>query len=251
MSATQDATCSAVGGSPARWRSCSRTEPMSIEWACSARPAVPSTSSVEPPPMSTTRTGSGAGPVRLRTAPSKASAASCSPVRMSGATPSRSSTPPHEHLAVAGVAHRGRGAQPDPGRAVAPGWWPRSRPAPRTSAPAPRPPAGRSRRRPGRAGRCATRAPRCAGRSPTSSRMVLVPQSIAATVSLIGVDTRSGRPPVAQLVEDLVAERVHATTLGESLRGQHVQALHAVGHAPGGDAVDLRDAAELALGPAR
>ena len=31
MSATQAATCSAVGGSSWRWRSCSRTEPMSIE----------------------------------------------------------------------------------------------------------------------------------------------------------------------------------------------------------------------------
>ena len=58
MSATQAATSAAVGGSECRCRSCSRTEPMSIEWAASGAPAAPSTSSVEPPPMSTTSTGS-------------------------------------------------------------------------------------------------------------------------------------------------------------------------------------------------
>ena len=63
------------------------------------------------------------------------------------------------------------------------------------------------------------------------------------------LDARTGRPPVAQLVEHLVAERVDAAALGQRLRGQHVQALDPVGHAAGRDAVDLRHAAEL--GPGR
>jgi hypothetical protein len=58
MSATQAATSSLVGGSVWRWRSCSRTDPMSIETARRSSPW-PSTSSVDPPPMSTTSTGSG------------------------------------------------------------------------------------------------------------------------------------------------------------------------------------------------
>ena len=56
MSARQAATCPAVGGSACRCRSCSRTEPMSIEPAASGadRPRI---SSVDPPPTSTTSTG--------------------------------------------------------------------------------------------------------------------------------------------------------------------------------------------------
>ena len=84
--------------------------------------------------------------------------------------------------------------------------------------------------------------------------MVLVPQSIAAT----GVTGPTARPsathgPAAHhspsSVEHLVAERVDAAALGERLAGEHVQALDPVGHAARGDAVDLRDVAEL--GPGR
>ena len=73
-----------------------------------------------------------------------------------------------------------------------------------------------------------------------SSLMVLVPQSIAATVTVSHLDAGTRRPPVAELVEHLVAERVHAAALGQRLAGQHVQALDPVRHAAGGDAVDLR-----------
>ena len=59
MSATHAATSSAVGGSACRCRSWSRTDPMSIE-TDSRGPPRPSTSSVDPPPMSTTSTGSAA-----------------------------------------------------------------------------------------------------------------------------------------------------------------------------------------------
>ena len=60
-SATQAATSSRAGGSLRRWRSWRRTEPMSMEVAHRCSPS-PSTSSVDPPPMSTTSTGSaGAG----------------------------------------------------------------------------------------------------------------------------------------------------------------------------------------------
>jgi hypothetical protein len=53
----------------------------------------PRISSVDPPPMSITSTGSAGGVRRLRTAPSKASAASSSPDSTSGQTPSRACTP--------------------------------------------------------------------------------------------------------------------------------------------------------------
>ena len=72
MSATQAVTSAIVGGSERRCRSCIRTEPMSIECAADggAVSDAPRISSVEPPPMSTTRTGSAGASRRLRTAPS-------------------------------------------------------------------------------------------------------------------------------------------------------------------------------------
>ena len=91
-------------------------------------------------------------------------------------------------------------------------------------------------------------------RRPTSSLIVLVPQSIAATRSS-PCWSRSGptQGPEAHhspsSVEHLVAERVHAAALGEGLAGQHVQALDPVGHAAGGDPVDLGDLADR--GPRR
>ena len=61
------ATCSAVGGSACRWRSCRRTEPMSMEYAPGRSRGSPRISSVDPPPMSITSTGSaGAGKVAHR-----------------------------------------------------------------------------------------------------------------------------------------------------------------------------------------
>ncbi len=66
---------------------------MSRETADATEPsALPTISSVEPPPMSTTSTGSAAGRTRLR-APTKESWASVSPLITSGSTPSRSWMP--------------------------------------------------------------------------------------------------------------------------------------------------------------
>ncbi|SDR67914.1 hypothetical protein SAMN04489717_0004 [Actinopolymorpha singaporensis] len=63
--------CSGVGGSSVRYRSVSRTQPMSTETAASGR-APPRTNSVEPPPMSTTRYGVGIRrPASSRVAPAK------------------------------------------------------------------------------------------------------------------------------------------------------------------------------------
>src|SRR5690606_7644731 len=92
---------------------------------------------------------------------------------------------------------------------------------------------------------------RTSGRSPTNSLMVLVPQSIAA----IGAPTSLPRgrgvaaglhagpvgPPLAEQVEHLVTEGVHTSTLGQRLTGEHVEALDAVGHPAGRDALDLGD----------
>ena len=65
-----------------------------------------------------------------------------------------------------------------------------------------------------------SRGPSTSGRSPISSLIVLVPQSIAATAqSRRRPRTRRARlPPVAEQVEHLVAERVHAAALGQRLR---------------------------------
>ncbi len=76
--------------------------------------AEPRTSSVEPPPMSTTSTGSAGACRRLRTAPSKASAASSSPETTSGSTPSRCADPGDEDLGVLRVPAGRGGAEPDP-----------------------------------------------------------------------------------------------------------------------------------------
>ena len=108
MSATQAATSAAVGGSECRCRSCSRTEPMSIESAASGA-AAPRISSVEPPPMSTTSTGVAGRRRRLRTAPSKDSAASSSPRHDLGLDAEPRPDPGDELVGVRGVpGGRGR-----------------------------------------------------------------------------------------------------------------------------------------------
>ena len=63
-----------------------------MEHAASGSDA-PRISSVEPPPMSITSTGSDGVARRLRTAPSNDSAASTSPDTTSGSTPRRERTP--------------------------------------------------------------------------------------------------------------------------------------------------------------
>ena len=67
--------------------------------------------------------------------------------------------------------------------------------------------------------------------------MVLVPQSKAATAP--AAQTQGPLPTTRQQLEHLVAERVDARPGGERVGGQHVQALHPVRHAAGGDARDL------------
>ena len=70
---------------------------------------------------------------------------------------------------------------------------------------------------------------------------MLVPQSKAATRVTWALDGHAGtgRPPRAQRVEHLVTQRVHAASLRQRLSGEHVQALHPVGHAAGRDPRDL------------
>src|SRR6478672_3804630 len=90
------------------------------------------------------------------------------------------------------------------------------------------------------------------GRSPMRILIELVPQSMAATVSVtvagFGCHARSGRPPLAERLEHLVAQRVDPGPGDQAVRGQDMQALHAVRHATGRDAVDLLDALPFQLG---
>ena len=86
-------------------------------------------------------------------------------------------------------------------------------------------------------------------RSAMSSRSELVPQSKAATRVMTGLRCPGERhawprgPELAERVEHLVAQRVHAPALGQRLAGEDVQALHPVGHPARGDAGDLGDVA--------
>ena len=245
MSATQAATSAAVGGSVCRCRSCSRTDPMSMECAASRRPPAspgPARSSrrrcrrpapARPAhPQVADRAGEGErAPPRRPTAPR---------ARRRGGR----ATPVGEDRGVRGVAGGRGGAEADPGDVVARRSARRTRRARRTPAPAPRRRAARCGRRPGRAGPSAVSRTATSGRSPISSLMVLVPQSIAAIVltrSSGGHARRRGPRPTSRpsAVEHLVAERVHAAALGQRLAGQHVQALDPVGHAAGGDPLDL------------
>ena len=73
---------------------------MSIDFAAITPSSSPSTTSVEPPPMSTTRIGRAASAGTLLIAPAKATAASSSPVSTSGSTPSRASTPARNSAAL-------------------------------------------------------------------------------------------------------------------------------------------------------
>ena len=114
--------------------------------------STPTTNSVEPPPMSTTRNGPSCGS-RSAVAPAKLSRPSSSPLSNSGTTPSASSRRAEELVAVDGVARRRRG------RRRAPWSTPCSsieaavvRAARRRYGRSPPGRAGRSCRRPGRAG---------------------------------------------------------------------------------------------------
>ena len=240
---------SAVGGSPCRCRSVSRTQPMSTERAARTPSPSPSTNSVEPPPMSTTRNGGRAAARRAprgasseAVAPRKDSSASSRPVTTSGACPRvpRTMSSKSPRLAasrvalVADHAHRRRAELARRRR--------RTRRARAGCARSPPGPAGRWRRRPGRAGRPPSAAAgRCARRRPatsaTSSRMELVPQSMAATRVTrrprSGWAHGPGRPPLPHLGD---ARSPIGLTPGpgrQRVPGQRVQALDPVGHAAG------------------
>ncbi len=231
MSATQAASCSGVGGSSWRCRSWSRTEPMSIESEVGrlraedqlGRPAADVDHQHR-------RRGSPGGRAwrRRRTAPPPR------PRQTSGSTPSRSRTPATKTEAL--VASR---APTWPKRTRDASWagsarrTPRSR---RTRAPAPGPRSGRSGRGPGRAGPSASR-----GRDSGAASDEQLDR-VGAAVDGGYPHARAALPPGAQQVEHLVAEGVHAPALRERLAGQHVQALDPVGHAAGGDPLDLGDA---------
>ena len=144
------ASSASVGGSWRTCRSCSRTEPTSIDRAARTPSRSPRTTSVEPPPTSTTSTGGrgcvgqpahrpGEGQRRLLVA---AQHLRRDPQPLPDAV--------GEDRAVGGVAGGRGGAEPDPlGRyAVVRGGARRSRRPRRTPAPAPRRPAARSRSTP-------------------------------------------------------------------------------------------------------
>ena len=92
MSAVAAATCAGVGGSAAMCRSVIRTQPMSTLVRCVGCPD-PSTNSVDPPPMSTTRKGARAPAGMPVVAPANDSAPSSAPLMTSGSTPRMSRTP--------------------------------------------------------------------------------------------------------------------------------------------------------------
>ena len=79
-----------------------------------------------------------------------------------------------------------------------------------------------------------------------SLRVAARPPSRRPLLNHRGLGRRRARlPPFPELVEHLVAERVDPTALRQRLAREHVQALHPVGHAAGGDARDLGHLADL------
>ena len=259
MSAVPRPTSSAVGGSPCRCRSVSRTQPMSTERAAST-PRRCRRARTRSSRRRCRRRGTAAGrrrpPRRSPVAPAKDSSASSSPVTTSGSTPSASRTPATNSSRLARVAGRGGRDDPHPLGAERRGTARRTRRARRSvrSSASGGEPAGAVDALPephdlhpaSDVGEPRRRRPTSA----TSSRIELVPQSIAATrVTRRPPRRLRAHGPAAHQsgssVERLVAERVHAGPGGERVRDQHVQALDPVGHAAGGDAGDLGHVAEL------
>ena len=263
---THAATSSAVGGSGWRWRSWRRTDPMSIDTACRSPRRAPA------PARSTRRRCRRRAPARAASGPARRSRRRrpARPPRRRTAPParcpgdgvrprrrrrrcSRRGSPRSRRSGPARAGRRGRGASR------------RTRRSPRRCAPAPRRPARPVRstpwpRRTTRESRSATSSWPSSRTVPMRSLIELVPQSMAATVAsglLIPslcrrrLDARTRRPPVAEQVEDLVAERVDPAAHGERLAGEDVEALDPVGHAAGADALDLGDARARPAAPAR
>ncbi len=193
MSSSVRRTCSAEGGSPCRCRSVSRTHPMSTERAARTPWVSPSTNSVDPPPMSTTRKGGRGGATpwaaaaasRDAVAPMKESSASSVPSTTSGPWPRTSTTmsSKSERLAASrvalvatirtAVAPRFRAWAAYSTRTVRVRSMASGASRPVASTPCPRRTTSIRRSR----SVCAP----SAGTSATSSRMELVPQSIEAT----------------------------------------------------------------------
>ena len=207
--------------------------------------APPSTTSVDPPPRSTTTKGA-AAVSNSPTAPRNDSPASSSPLITSATAPG--TTAPSTSAVIAKNSSRlaasrvadvatirtvrnivapqqfGVVGQRGPGRARSPqvrtGPW---------------------RRPPGPVARCASRGARRAARPSTasaiSSRIELVPQSIAATLTRphLPVQDPRHRRLDGQHRQRLVAEGIDAGALGQRVRDHHVQALHPVRHAAAGE----------------
>ena len=236
MSATQAATSSAVGGSECRCRSCRRTEPMSSDTAACGPSAVGAQDQLGRPAADVDdedRLGGRRPEVAHRAVEGQGRLLVTRHDLGLDAEP-RADTG-DEDVGVLGVpAGRGR-AEPDPARRRARRSARRTRRARRTSAPAPR------------------RARRPVASTPWPSRTIRISRTVhvreVADEELDRVGAAvdrcythgTGLPPVAEQVEHLVAQRVHAATLGQRLAGEHVQALHPVRHAAGGDPVDLGD----------
>ena len=79
-------------GSRGRWRSLWRTTPIWVETWKPGTPRAPHTSSVDPPPMSTTSSSVGSPAGRAAVAPANVKAASSAPLRVRPSTPRRART---------------------------------------------------------------------------------------------------------------------------------------------------------------
>ena len=202
----------------------------------------PRISSVEPPPMSTTSTG----PARRLAQVAHRAVEGQRRLLVAGDHLGLDAEPgAHAGAKTVGVARRRgwpRWRRSGPGRRRGRRSARRTRRWRRRRAPAPRRRAGRCGRRPGRA------APSAISRTGDVGQ-VADQQLDGVGAAVDGGDRSAHRSTAAthgpaahhapEQLEHLVAERVDARALGQGLAGQHVQALDPVGHAAGGDAVDL------------
>ena len=244
---------SAVGGSEGISRSVSRTEPMSSgpRGARRVRGRHRRSSSVEPPPMSSDQRSA---------ASTSASDAGRAVVGQRGLLVTADHLGPHTEPLVDAVGERRRVVRVARGRGRDEAQRLRRR-APSMTGRTPRTAANTrasasSASRPVRSTSCPSRTirssrtrlswvPAARSRSATSSLMVLVPQSTAAT-RVMPAPSRSSpltqRPAAQNSPSRSSTSSPSGFTprpCGERLAGQHVQALDPVGMPAGGDAVDL------------
>ena len=252
---THAATSAAVGGSECRCRSCSRTDPMSIDGPRGGPSSSPRTSSVEPPPMSTTSTGVGrVAQVRARRR-RRTSAASSAPATTSGVDPEPLARRPSTNTSAFAASRVAEVAQ----KRIRSGGTPCSRDQRGVLVDGGEGPRQRVVGEPAGAVDALAEPHHPQSRGPATVRASVADQQldrVGAAVDrgdgrVMPAAPRSGstqgpRPTTRRAASSTSSPSgLTPAALGQRLAGEHVQALDPVGHPAGGDPGDLGHVAGL------